>query len=244
MWCALAHERRRDWVTRRLLRTVRADVDQSRRVARRAPGGCTPGVRQLCAEVRCRSPRPRLLSIATVMAEYADHSTGRHVAITRATIADKVGCDVRTVTAAWRVLRASRWAVEAQRGHGSTNTPASAADPRCTTTFFRVASPSNPGPLVYFPRRRQAVGCSSPVGVTHKRERACQPMLRSKHAKARPRHYRARWPPRNWPLDWSLLTTVSTAPTSVPSAMTHRRCIDRGVVRVRSTTSSTPNMRA
>ena len=34
-----------------------------------------------------------LLSIAAVMAEHADHSTGRHVAVTRATIAAKVGCD-------------------------------------------------------------------------------------------------------------------------------------------------------
>ncbi|GFG55894.1 hypothetical protein MMUR_00300 [Mycolicibacterium murale] len=33
-----------------------------------------------------------LLSIAAVMAEHADHGTGRHVAVTRATIADKVGC--------------------------------------------------------------------------------------------------------------------------------------------------------
>ncbi|UUO02403.1 hypothetical protein M4D79_02515 [Mycolicibacterium novocastrense] len=64
-----------------------------------------------------------LLAIAAVMAEHADHATGRHVAVTRATIADTVGCDVRTVTAAWRVLRVSRWAVEAQRGHGSPTTP-------------------------------------------------------------------------------------------------------------------------
>jgi len=64
-----------------------------------------------------------LLAIAAVMAEHADHATGRHVAVTRATIAARVGCDVRTVTAAWRLLRTARWAVEAQRGHGSPGTP-------------------------------------------------------------------------------------------------------------------------
>ncbi len=57
------------------------------------------------------------------MADYADHDTGRHVAITRATIAERIGCSDRTVTAAWRVLRAAGWAVEAQRGHGSPTTP-------------------------------------------------------------------------------------------------------------------------
>ncbi len=78
---------------------------------------------QVCVEARVSITTSTLLAIATVMAEHADHATGRHVAVTRATIADKVGCDVRTVTAAWRVLRVSQWAVEAQRGHGSPGTP-------------------------------------------------------------------------------------------------------------------------
>lgn len=67
---------------------------------------------------------PTLCAVAEVMAEHADHATGRHVAIARATIAERVGCDVRTVTAAWRLLRTTGWAVEAQRGHGSPGTPA------------------------------------------------------------------------------------------------------------------------
>ena len=62
---------------------------------------------QLCAEERVSITAATLLSIAAVMAEHADHATGRHVAVTRATIASRVGCDVRTVTAAWRVLRVS-----------------------------------------------------------------------------------------------------------------------------------------
>ena len=95
---------------------------------------------QLCAEERVSITAATLLSIAAVMAEHADHATGRHVAVTRASIAFRVGCDVRTITAAWRVLRVSRWAVEAQRGHGSPGTPASAGDPRCIT-WCRAATP-------------------------------------------------------------------------------------------------------
>ncbi|HEX7321545.1 MAG TPA: rep protein [Mycobacterium sp.] len=66
---------------------------------------------------------PTLLAIATVMAAHADHATGRHVAITRATIATAAGCGPDTVTVAWRVLRVAGWVLEAQRGHGSPGTP-------------------------------------------------------------------------------------------------------------------------
>ncbi len=77
----------------------------------------------VCTAERVSITATTLLAIAAVMAEHADHSTGRHVAITRATIAARAGCGERTVTAAWRLLRASGWAVEAQRGHGSPGTP-------------------------------------------------------------------------------------------------------------------------
>ena len=122
---ALANERRRDWVERAGACAPRAPMwtsragwlDGLRRWAQ------SPAFGQLCAEERVSITAATLLSIAAVMAEHADHATGRHVAVTRATIASRVGCDVRTVTAAWRVLRASQWAVEAQRGHGSPGTP-------------------------------------------------------------------------------------------------------------------------
>ena len=122
---AHANERRREWVQRAgscapstPMWTSRAGwLDGLRQWAQ------SPGFSQVCVEAQVSITAATLLAIAAVMAEHADHATGRHVAVTRATIADKVGCDVRTVTAAWRVLRASRWAVEAQRGHGSTTTP-------------------------------------------------------------------------------------------------------------------------
>jgi hypothetical protein len=56
------------------------------------------------------------------MAEHATTALAAHVVITRAPITDRVDCDVCTVTAAWRVLRAGNWAVEAQHRHGSPGT--------------------------------------------------------------------------------------------------------------------------
>lgn len=122
---ALANERRREWVQRAGGCAPRAPMWTSRSgwldgLTRWAQ---SPALGQLCTEERVSITAATLLSIAAVMAEHADHATGRHVAVTRATIASRVGCDVRTITSAWRVLRASRWAVEAHRGHGSPTTP-------------------------------------------------------------------------------------------------------------------------
>ena len=77
----------------------------------------------VCTSERVSITATTLLAIAAVMAEHADHATGRHVAITRSTIAERIGCHPNTVSTAWAVLRASGWAVEAQRGHGSPGTP-------------------------------------------------------------------------------------------------------------------------
>ncbi|QYL20260.1 rep protein [Mycolicibacterium pallens] len=151
----------------------------------------SPAFGQLCAEARVSITTATLLSIAAVMAEHADHGTGRHVAVTRATIADKVGCDVRTVTAAWRVLRASRWAVEAQRGHGSTTTPSVGRRPSVYHLVpRREARPVTP-PLVhdFHLPPSGGVGCSSPVGSYSPSGRASAPANRccDKTRQARPR---------------------------------------------------------
>ena len=156
----------------------------------------SPAFGQLCAEARVSITTATLLSIATVMAEHADHDTGRHVAITRATIADKVGCDVRTVTAAWRVLRASRWAVEAQRGHGSTTTPSVGRRPSVYHLVpRREARPATP-PLVhdFHLPPSGGVSCSSPVGSYSPSGRASAPANRccDKTRQARPRRATAR----------------------------------------------------
>ncbi len=126
----------------------------------------SPAFRQVCADARVSITVATLLSIAAVMAEYADHATGRHVAVTRATIADKVGCDVRTVTAAWRLLRVSRWAVEAQRGHGSTTTPSIGRRPSVYHLVPRRQARPTPRPVVHDFHLPPSGGISSstPVG--------------------------------------------------------------------------------
>ena len=88
-----------------------------------------------------------LLAIASVMAEHADHATGRHVAVTRATVADRIGCSPDTITVAWRLLRATGWAIEAQRGHGSTTTPTAGRRP----SIYHLTPRREPQPVVHNP---------------------------------------------------------------------------------------------
>ncbi len=83
----------------------------------------TPQLAQVCRSKRVSIAAPTLVAIATAMAEHADHATGRHCAVTRATIGAVAGCGPDTVTVAWRVLRTAGWVLEAQRGHGSPTTP-------------------------------------------------------------------------------------------------------------------------
>ncbi|WP_264039017.1 rep protein, partial [Mycolicibacterium hodleri] len=138
-----------------------------------------------------------LLSIAAVMAEHADHATGRHVAVTRATIAARVGCDVRTVTAAWRVLRVSQWAVEAQRGHGSPGTPSIGRRP----SVYHLVPRRDPRPVTrpvvhdFHLPPLGGVSSFSPVGSYSPSGRASAPANRisnNKHRQARPWHTTAR----------------------------------------------------
>ncbi|WP_255807003.1 rep protein [Mycobacteroides abscessus] len=156
----------------------------------------SPAFGQLCTEARVSITTATLLSIATVMSEHADHSTGRHVAVTRATIADKVGCDVRTVTTAWRVLRVARWAVEAQRGHGSTNTPSVGRRPSVYHLVPRREARPAPPALVhdFHLPPSGGVGCSSPVGSYSPSGRASAPANRccDNTRQARPRRATAR----------------------------------------------------
>jgi len=156
----------------------------------------SPGFSQVCVEAQVSITAATLLAIAAVMAEHADHATGRHVAVTRATIADKVGCDVRTVTAAWRVLRASRWAVEAQRGHGSTNTPSIGRRPSVYHLVPRRQARPALRPVVHDFHLPPSGGISSfsPVGNYSPSGRASAPanQICDKTRQARPRRATAR----------------------------------------------------
>ena len=213
-----------------------------------ANGRSSPALGQLCAEERVSITSATLLSIAAVMAEHADHATGRHVAVTRATIASRVGCDVRTITAAWRVLRVSQWAVEAQRGHGSPGTPSIGRRPSVYHLVPRREArpvtrpvvhdfhlPPSGGVSLFFSRRE--------LLTKRARKRARPPNLRQNATS--PRHGdapRGHWPSNGSPLDSSRSRTASTAPTSAPSA-THSpppASTPTCGQHARSTTSSTP----
>lgn len=186
---ALANERRRGWVQRAGACAPRAPMWTSR--AGWLDGlhqwAHSPALSQLCTEERVSITAATLLSIAAVMAEYADHATGRHVAVTRATIADRVGCDVRTVTAAWRVLRASQWAVEAQRGHGSPGTPSIGRRPSVYHLVPRREARPVRSPVVHDFHLPPSGGVSffSPVGSYSPNGRASAPANRISDNKAR-----------------------------------------------------------
>ncbi|ANW68385.1 rep protein (plasmid) [Mycobacterium sp. djl-10] len=188
---ALANERRREWVQRAGACAPRAPMWTSRAgwLDGLRQWAQTPALGQLCAEERVSITSATLLSIAAVMAEHADHATGRHVAVTRATIASRVGCDVRTVTAAWRVLRVSQWAVEAQRGHGSPGTPSVGRRPSVYHLVPRREARPVTRPVVhdFHLPPSGGVGLSSPVGNYSPSERASAPANRISDNKPKPR---------------------------------------------------------
>jgi hypothetical protein len=195
---AHANERRREWVQRAGSCAPRTPMWTSRTswLDGLHQWAHSPAFSQVCTEARVSITTATLLSIATVMAEHADHATGRHVAVTRATIADKVGCDVRTVTTAWRLLRASQWAVEAQRGHGSTSTPSVGRRPSVYHLVPRREARPVARPVVrdFHLPPSGGVSCSSPVGSYSPSGRATAPANRlcDKTRQARPRRATAR----------------------------------------------------
>lgn len=104
-------------------------------------------IRSVATRLGCSITAATMLRVATAMAEYADHATGRNVAVTRATLADGIGCSPRTITTAWKVLQETGWAIEASRGHGGPTTP----------TFGR-----RPSVWHLVPRRRAVEFCHLP----------------------------------------------------------------------------------
>lgn len=66
-----------------------------------------------------------LMRVAGVLADHADHGSGRNCAVTNAVAARVAQCSVRTVRTVRGLLRASELAVEVRRGTGSSCTPTS-----------------------------------------------------------------------------------------------------------------------
>lgn len=142
-----------------------------------------------CGAERVSITSATLVAVAAVMADHADHATGRNVAITRARIAERVGCDVRTVTTAWRVLRVANWAVEAQRGHGSPLTPSVGRRPSVYHLVpCRTAEPVHDFhlPPPRRGRRLAPVGNNSPSAHTTRAEKKFSSQNRRYRAEPRP----------------------------------------------------------
>ncbi|WP_082948655.1 hypothetical protein [Mycobacterium sp. 1274756.6] len=125
---------------------------------------------------------PTVVAVAAVMADYADTATGRHCAITRARIAERVCCDPRTVTAVWRLLRAARWVYEASRGHGTDGTPALGRRPSVYHLVSRRPPVDNRG-VFHLP---PSGGCSSstPVSLYSPSARPRAPQVQTKRGRA------------------------------------------------------------
>ena len=151
----------------------------------------SPELAQSCAAARAPIAAATLLSIAAAWAGFADHGTGRHAAVTRESIAQVVGCHVRTVTRAWTVLAAGGWAVEAARGHGSARTPRVGNRPSVWHLVSRCTDRTDlpVGDDVHLPpsrrdRRLTHVGKESPSAPTG----AAQKAISEKPARRRRRH--------------------------------------------------------
>lgn len=63
-----------------------------------------------------------VMRVAVVLAAHADHATGRHCAVTNATVAQGARCSQRSVSTVRQLLSTSGLAVLIQQGHGSPTT--------------------------------------------------------------------------------------------------------------------------
>lgn len=111
-----------------------------------------------------------LLRVAQVLADRADHGSGRNCAVTNAAAARTADCSVRTVRTVRGVLRRAELAVEVFRGTGSAATPGF----RRRASIWHLVSRRTPvdnSPVCRLPpsrrdRRSSLVGNKSPSGRT------------------------------------------------------------------------------
>ncbi len=103
-----------------------------------------------------RKVRPEMfLRVAEVLAASADHSTGRHCAVTNAVVAEAAGCSARTVSTVRRLLRDdAKLAVEVHRGTGCAAAPRSVRRPSVWHLVSRREPVDNPAVFHLPPTRR------------------------------------------------------------------------------------------
>lgn len=153
----------------------------------------SPDFAPLCASVGVSITSATVVAVAVLWAGSADHGTGRHAALTRARIAEKMGCAIKTVSRAWKVLGAAGWAVEVARGHGSSSGHTAGNRPSIWHLVSRrPAVPEAADPVENVPLPPKAGSCLlSPVGnySPSVRERAREEISPTDHT-ARPRSRR------------------------------------------------------
>lgn len=117
-----------------------------------------------------------LLRVAQVLADRADHGSGRNCAVTNAAAARAADCSVRTIRTVRGVLRRAGLAVEIFRGTGSAATPGF----RRRASIWHLVSRRDPvdnSPVCRLPpsrrdRRSSLVGNKSPSGRTRPTRRS------------------------------------------------------------------------
>ncbi len=133
-----------------------------------------------------------LLRVAEALAAHADHSTGRHCAVTNAVVAQLAGCSERTVRTVRGLLSTAGLGVEIQRGTGSATTPSSACRPSVWHLITRREPVDKPVVCRLPPSRRDRrlthVGKNSPSTRT----RAPKTKSSSKKPPQRARRYAPR----------------------------------------------------
>lgn len=133
-----------------------------------------------------------LLRVSEALAAHADHSTGRHCAVTNTVVAKTTGCTARTVSTVRAVLREAGLAVEVHRGTGSAVAPRSARRPSVWHLVSRRAPVDNRVVFHLPPSRRDRglglVGNTSPSTRT----RAPKTKSPSKKPPQRARRYAPR----------------------------------------------------
>ncbi|GAY19326.1 hypothetical protein [Mycobacterium sp. shizuoka-1] len=133
-----------------------------------------------------------LLRVAAALAAHADHSTGRHCAVTNTVVAKTAGCTARTVSTVRAVLREAGFAVEVHRGTGSAAAPQSARRPSVWHLVSRRVPVDNRAVFHLPPSRRDRR--SSLVGNTSPSTRKRAPKTKdpSKKQPQRARRYAPR----------------------------------------------------
>lgn len=151
----------------------------------------SPDLAAVCASLGVSIAPATVVSVAVAWAGYADHGTGRNAAVTRARIAEHVGCAIKTVSRVWQVLRAAGFAVEAARGHGSSTGHTAGNRPSIWHLVSRKTAAGSVENVPLPPSRRD--GWVSPVErrSPSTRERAREG--KSSPKQARPPRSRRRW---------------------------------------------------